>query len=144
MAGGHRFDLRSLEDVDRATIDALRHTSPGGGLSAALDMAEENPTPRIRETLLDLALNGNQELCGRAIVASPIATLHGREPAQFRVFARRRFSRVYGYHVQLKRGHEYDESLEERRADRASLKKYRDSQFPVLDPASARLQRSSR
>ena len=58
--------------------------------------------------------------------------------------ARLRLSRVYGYHVQLKRGHEYDESLEERRADRASLKKYRDSQFPVLDPASARLQRSSR
>ena len=42
-------------------IKALRETSLYGGFSQALDTAEEHPTPRIQETLLDLALNGDEE-----------------------------------------------------------------------------------
>jgi hypothetical protein len=48
-------------DLESAIIEALRKTSLFGGLSEALDMAEEHPSPRIQETLLDLALNGDEE-----------------------------------------------------------------------------------
>jgi hypothetical protein len=47
--------------LEGAIIEALRKTSLFGGLSQALDRAEENPSPRIQETLLDLALNGDEE-----------------------------------------------------------------------------------
>jgi hypothetical protein len=53
--------LEGSGDVEGAIIEALRHTDLGSGLSAAIDMAEQNPTPKIRETLLDLALNGPDE-----------------------------------------------------------------------------------
>jgi hypothetical protein len=49
------------EHLDRAIVDALRETSLYGGLSRALDLAEEHPSPQIQETLLDLALNGDEE-----------------------------------------------------------------------------------
>lgn len=49
------------ENLEGAIIEALRKTSLFGGLSDALDLAEDNPTPRIQETLLDLALNGDEE-----------------------------------------------------------------------------------
>jgi hypothetical protein len=48
----------NLED---AIINALRQTTIGAGFSQALDMAEWNPGPRIQDTLLDLALNGDDE-----------------------------------------------------------------------------------
>jgi len=48
-------------NLENAIIEALRKTSLFGGLSEALDMAEEHPSPRIQETLLDLALNGDEE-----------------------------------------------------------------------------------
>lgn len=48
-------------DLENAIIGALRETRLFGGLSRALDMAEEHPGPRIQETLLDLALNGVEE-----------------------------------------------------------------------------------
>jgi hypothetical protein len=47
--------------LESAIIAGLRGTALFGGLSQVLDMAEENPTPAIQETLLDLALNGNDE-----------------------------------------------------------------------------------
>ena len=47
--------------LENAIIQGLRNTSLFGGLSEALDMAEEHPSPRIQETLLDLALNGDEE-----------------------------------------------------------------------------------
>jgi len=53
--------LEEPSDLEGAIIDALRHTNLGSGLSAAIDRAEWNPTPRIRETLLDLSLNGDDE-----------------------------------------------------------------------------------
>ncbi len=48
-------------ELDAAIIDALRNTGLENGLSQAIDMAEEHPSERIRETLLDLALNGTEE-----------------------------------------------------------------------------------
>src|SRR6185503_4807588 len=48
-------------NLESAIIEALRKTSLFGGLSEALDMAEEHPSARIQETLLDLALNGTEE-----------------------------------------------------------------------------------
>ena len=54
-------EMGETEHLDRAIIDALRETSLYGGLSRALDLAEEHPSPQIQETLLDLALNGDEE-----------------------------------------------------------------------------------
>jgi HEAT repeat protein len=53
--------LKEPTDLERAIIEALRKTSLFGGLSQALDLAEDHPSPRIQETLLDLALNGDEE-----------------------------------------------------------------------------------
>jgi len=50
--------MNETEHLEHAIIEALRKASLFGGLSQALDMAEENPSPLIQETLLDLALNG--------------------------------------------------------------------------------------
>jgi hypothetical protein len=54
-------EVGQTEHLDRAIVDALRETSLYGGLSRALDLAEEHPSPQIQETLLDLALNGDEE-----------------------------------------------------------------------------------
>lgn len=48
-------------DLEGAIIEALHETSLFNGLSQAIDLAEEHPSPRIQETLLDLALNGTEE-----------------------------------------------------------------------------------
>lgn len=48
-------------NLENSIIDGLRNTSVFGGLTQALDMAEDHPSPRIQETLLDLALNGDDE-----------------------------------------------------------------------------------
>jgi hypothetical protein len=53
--------MDETQHLEAAIIEALRNTRLFGGLSAALDMAEENPSPRIQETLLDLALKGDEE-----------------------------------------------------------------------------------
>ena len=53
--------MEEPQHLEAAIIEALRKTSLFGGLSQALDLAEENPSPRIQETLLDLALNGDEE-----------------------------------------------------------------------------------
>ena len=47
--------------VESAIIAALRGTALFGGLSQALDMADENPSPGVQEALLDLALNGTED-----------------------------------------------------------------------------------
>ena len=49
------------ESLENSIIEALRKTSLGGGLSRAIDMAEQHPSPRIQEALLDLTLNGNED-----------------------------------------------------------------------------------
>jgi hypothetical protein len=49
------------EKLESAIIEMLRKTSLGSGLSKAIDMAEQHPSPRILETLMDLALNGNED-----------------------------------------------------------------------------------
>ena len=45
-------------DIESSIIEALRNTNLFNGLSYAIDTAVEHPSPRIQETLLDLALNG--------------------------------------------------------------------------------------
>ena len=54
-------EMGELANIEDAIIAALRGTNLYGGFTQAIDMAEEHPTPRIRETLLDLALNGSDE-----------------------------------------------------------------------------------
>jgi hypothetical protein len=49
------------ENLENVIVEALRNSTLWSGLSKAVDMAQEHPSPRIRETLLDLALNGNQD-----------------------------------------------------------------------------------
>ena len=53
--------MDETQHLESAIVEALRKTSLFGGLSEALDLAEENPSPLIQETLLDLALNGDEE-----------------------------------------------------------------------------------
>jgi PBS lyase HEAT-like repeat len=53
--------MNEAAHLEDAIIEALRKTRLFGGLSKALDMAEQHPSPRIQETLLDLALNGDEE-----------------------------------------------------------------------------------
>jgi len=54
-------EIDGSENLDAAIVEALRNTRLFGGLSRALDLAEQHPSPRIQETLLDLALNGTEE-----------------------------------------------------------------------------------
>ena len=53
--------MDELESLEGVIIEALRKTTLGSGLSKAIDMAEQHASPRIQETLLDLALNGNED-----------------------------------------------------------------------------------
>lgn len=55
------IELGETADLEGTIIEALRNTAMENGFSQAIDMDEEHPTPRIRETLLDLALNGTEE-----------------------------------------------------------------------------------
>jgi hypothetical protein len=48
----------NLEDV---IIEALRKTTLLNGLSLAIDLAEQHPSPRIQEALLERALNGEED-----------------------------------------------------------------------------------
>jgi HEAT repeat protein len=54
-------DLGETVDLESVIIEALRGTDLSNGLSQAIDAAEEHPSPRIQETLLVLALNGNED-----------------------------------------------------------------------------------
>jgi hypothetical protein len=54
-------ELGEPVDLDGAIVAALRTTNLSNGLSYAIDMAEEYPSPRIQETLLDLALRGDED-----------------------------------------------------------------------------------
>src|SRR5262245_37275492 len=47
-------ELGEAADLEGAIIDALRTTNLSTGLSYAIDTAEEHPSPRIQEALLDL------------------------------------------------------------------------------------------
>src|SRR5262245_8660141 len=54
-------EIGETEHLDRAIVHGLRETTLYGGLSRALDLAEEYPSQQIREALLDLALNGDEQ-----------------------------------------------------------------------------------
>jgi hypothetical protein len=54
-------ELGETVDLEVVIMEALRSSDLSSGLSQAIDLAEENPSPRIQETLLDLALNGNED-----------------------------------------------------------------------------------
>jgi hypothetical protein len=54
-------DLGETVDLESVIIEALRGADLSNGLSQAIDAAEQHPSPRIQETLLDLALNGNED-----------------------------------------------------------------------------------
>ena len=60
-AAAQLHEMGEPADLEKSIIDALRNTAIYGGLTQALDLAEEHPSPRIQETLLDLALNGAEE-----------------------------------------------------------------------------------
>jgi HEAT repeat protein len=48
-------------ELESVIIEGLGTTSLGSGLSKAIDLAEEHPSARIQEALLDLSLNGNED-----------------------------------------------------------------------------------
>jgi len=54
-------EIEGPENLETQIIEALRNTSLFGGLSKALDLAEQHPSARIRETLIDLSLNGKND-----------------------------------------------------------------------------------
>jgi hypothetical protein len=54
-------DLGETVDLEGVIIDVLRNSDLSNGLSRAIDLAEDHPGPRMQETLLDLALNGNSD-----------------------------------------------------------------------------------
>jgi hypothetical protein len=54
-------DLGEPVDLDDVIIEVLRTSDLSNGLSQAIDLAEEHPSPRIQEALLDLALEGNHD-----------------------------------------------------------------------------------
>jgi HEAT repeat protein len=60
-AAEHLAEMGEPEHLESAIIQALRTARAMEGLSQAIDMAEEHPSPRIQETLLDLALNGDED-----------------------------------------------------------------------------------
>jgi len=67
-------ELEQPVDLEGAIIDALRTTDLTSGLSYAIDTAEEHPSPRLQETLLDLALNGNED---QRVHCAALALYHG-------------------------------------------------------------------
>jgi hypothetical protein len=54
-------ELDEPAHLESAIIEALRNTSLSNGLSYAIEAAEQHPSPKIQETLLELALNGDEE-----------------------------------------------------------------------------------
>jgi hypothetical protein len=78
----HLDKLEKSSGLEDAIIDALRRTTMTSGLSRAIDMAEENPTPRIRKTLLDVALNGADDV-GRVNCAALALYLGGKADEAF-------------------------------------------------------------
>ena len=61
-------------DLEGIIIAALRGTGLSSGLSRALDIAEQHPSPRLQQALLDLALNGTEE---QRIHCAALALYHG-------------------------------------------------------------------
>lgn len=61
-------------DLEDTIIATLRGTDLSSGLSQAIDLAEQHPSPRLQETLLDLALNGTEE---QRIHCAALALFHG-------------------------------------------------------------------
>jgi hypothetical protein len=60
-AAEHLAEMGEPDRLESAIIQSLRTAKAMEGLSKAIDMAEEHPSPRIQETLLDLALNGDED-----------------------------------------------------------------------------------
>ena len=61
-------------DLEGQIIRALRSTTLSSGLSPALDLAAQHPSPRLLQALLDLALNGSEE---QRIHCAAMALYHG-------------------------------------------------------------------
>jgi HEAT repeat protein len=61
-------------DLEGIIIAALRGTGLSSGLSQAIDIAEQHPSPRLQQALLDLALNGTEE---QRIHCAALALYHG-------------------------------------------------------------------
>jgi HEAT repeat protein len=60
-AAEHLAEMGEPEHLESAIIQSLRTARAMEGLSKAIDMAEGHPSPSIQETLLDLALNGDED-----------------------------------------------------------------------------------
>jgi len=65
-------------DLEGIIIVTLRNTDLSSGLSQAIDLAEQHPSPRLQEALLDLALNGSKE---QRIHCAALALYHGGKAA---------------------------------------------------------------
>src|SRR5262245_4415499 len=61
-------------DLEGIIIVTLRNTDRSSGLSQAIHLAEQYPSPRLQEALLDLALNGSEE---QRIHCAALALYHG-------------------------------------------------------------------
>jgi len=75
------MEMGEPSNLEDAIINALRRTTMGTGFSQALDRAEWNPSPRIQETLVDLALNGDDKQ--RIHCAALALYLGGKSDAAF-------------------------------------------------------------
>jgi len=67
-------EIGEAVDLEGIIIAALRGTGLSSGLSQALDVAEQHPSPRLQQALLDLALNGTEE---QRIHCAALALYHG-------------------------------------------------------------------
>ena len=61
-------------DLESILVETLTKTDLMTGLSHAIDVAAEHPSPRVQETLLDRALNGNDD---QRIHCAALALFHG-------------------------------------------------------------------
>jgi hypothetical protein len=55
------LELGETADLEGAIVQALRKTTLLNGLSLAIDLAEQHPSPRIEQVLLERALHGNED-----------------------------------------------------------------------------------
>lgn len=74
-------ELGEAANLEEAIIKALRTTTAMEGLAKVLDMAEQYPSPRIQETLLGMALNGDHYQ--RVYCAAPALYLGGKAKEAF-------------------------------------------------------------
>jgi hypothetical protein len=74
QAAKHLLEIGEPVDLEGIIIAALRGTGLSNGLSQAIDIAEQHPSPGLQQALLDLALNGTEE---QRIHCAALALYHG-------------------------------------------------------------------